>query len=104
MAFNVQLTQAAKVDLAETMDFLTEHAPHQAQKWFDGLFASMESLSEMPTRHALISESPRLNRDLRAHLYYSHRIVYEVNVASQTVSIIRIYHFARSPLELENLD
>ena len=92
MAFSVQLTKAAKIDIAESIEFITSHAPGQAQKWFDGLFETMDSLSEMPARHAVIRESTHLNRSLRGLFYYSHRIVYEI-----------VYHFARASLKPEDL-
>ena len=104
MAYKIQLARRAKLDIAETLGFFSEFSPQAAQNWFDGLFEAMESLSEMPARHALIVESARLKRHLRSLPYHSHRIVYEISDTKKVVSIVRIYHSARAPLQSEDLE
>lgn len=57
----------------------------------------------MPLIHPLIPESEDLGRELRSIRYHSHRIVYEVDLPSQTVYVARVYHGARKPLSPEDL-
>jgi plasmid stabilization system protein ParE len=104
MAFDVQFTAAARRDLIETADHLQADAPEYAPRWLNGILTAARSLQEMPLRHALIMEAGRLGRPLRALVYQSHRIVYEVNETNHVVSIIRVYHSSRAPLRLEDLE
>lgn len=103
MAFNVRLTEAAQRDIGEAMDYIAANSPEHARKWFDEFFEVLETLTEMPARHPLITESGHLKRALHSLHYHSHRVVYEINVAQQTVSIVRVYHSSRRPLRLEDL-
>lgn len=103
MAFEVRLTAAAKRDIRDAMDFFQKRSPRIASKWFAGLFEALETLQEMPHRHAFVFEAAQLKRLLRGLPYYSHRVIYEVDESAQTVWILRIYHTSRAPLELESL-
>ncbi len=104
MAFNIRLTHVAQDDVAGTMEFLIGRSPEAAKRWLDGLFEAIESLGELPARHALIAEAARLKRPLRSLPYQSHRVVYEVDETRQIVSIVRVYHFARAPLRPEDME
>lgn len=57
----------------------------------------------MPARHASAAESEELELPLRAMVYQSHRIIYEIDEAAETVTILRVYHSARAPLQPEDL-
>jgi len=75
----------------------------RTQVWYDGLIQAIESLSEMPERFALITESKRLKRSLRAIPYKPHRIIYEIDDLHEIVYIVRLHHFARKPLNMKDL-
>jgi plasmid stabilization system protein ParE len=104
MAFKVQFTAAARRDLLETTDYLRETTPEYAPLWLKGVLTAARSLQEMPSRYALIWETDHLERPLRGLIYQSHRIVYEVNNTTQIVSIVRVYHSARAPLRIEDIE
>ena len=103
MAFKVQLVVAAERDIAEALAFIHGNSPVAAQKWLEALLERIQGLTEMPSRFALITEADELKIPLRSFNHHSHRIVYEVNVATETVSIVRVYHSARAPIQLEDL-
>lgn len=103
MAFKVQIVAAAQRDISEVVDFIHQDSPASAKKWLQGLSAAIQSLAEMPLRFTLIPEAHELKRPLRSFPYYSHRVVYEVEEASKTVSIIRVYHSARALLSPHDL-
>ena len=64
---------------------------------------AIQSLAEMPLRFALIPEADELKRPLRSFPHHSHRVIYQVDEQAQTVSMLRVYHSARAPLQLEDL-
>ena len=104
MAFEVQLSETAKADMKQTTDFIKKRAPASANAWFDGLIDALKSLDEMPARFAVAEESERLGKALRSMPYRTHRVIYQIDEAAQTVSILRVYHSARTPLQLEDLE
>lgn len=103
MAFKVQLSEAARTDMKQTTALISKRAPASADKWFDGLIDALKSLTEMPLRFALMPEANELKRPLRSFPYHSHRVIYQVDEPAQVVSILRVYHSARAPLQLEDL-
>lgn len=104
MAFKVQIVGAAEQDIAEATAFIYDDSPAIADKWLSGLLSAILALSEMPLRFALIPESKELKRPLRGFPYHSHRVVYEVDETTQSVLILRVYHSARAPLRLEDIE
>jgi plasmid stabilization system protein ParE len=103
MAFRIEFARSAELDIIELVDYIAGDSPPMAKKWFDELFASLETLRELPLRHALIPEANDLKRELRSIHHYSHRIVYEVQAAENCVYIVRIYHGARRALTAKDI-
>ena len=103
MAFKIQIVAAAERDIDEALAYIDQSSPDAARRWLESLHEKMEGLAEMPLRFALIAEADELKKPLRGFVYYSHRIVYEVDDATETVSIVRVTHSARAPLSLEDL-
>ena len=102
MGYSVRITASAKQDIADTMQFIELSSTSRARKWLSGLLVAMDSLQEMPVRHALMAEASQL-RPLRALLYHSHRVIYEIDETAHTVAIVRVYHMARKPLDDQGL-
>ena len=98
MAFRIELASAAELDIAEAVEYIAMDSPVMAQKWFDDLFLALEHLRQLPLRHVLIPEAADLKRELRSIHHHSHRVIYEVQEATNTVYIARVYHGARKPL------
>lgn len=103
MAFKVQIVTAAQRDIADVTAFLHAASPDAAQKWLLNLERAIQGLAEMPLRFAQVTEAEELKRPLRSFVYYSHRVIYEVDEPNQIVSVLRVYHSARAPLQLEDL-
>ncbi len=103
MAFKVQIVAAAERDIAEALAFIHQNSPVAAQRWLETLLRKIRGLAEMPFRFALIAEADELKKPLRSFVPHSHRIVYEVDDAAEVVSIVRVYHLSRAPLQLEDL-
>ena len=57
----------------------------------------------MPNRHSVADETRDMENEVRQLLYHSHRVIFRVIEDMQTVSILRVYHSARVPIQLEDL-
>lgn len=104
MAFRVLLSAPAERDIEEAAEFMMTNSFDAAGKWLDGLQKALQSLEEMPARHAVIAEAASLGRPYRSLPYFSHRIVYRVDDQNAQVYVVRVYHNARRPLEEENVE
>ena len=104
MAFSIQVTDLAIDDIEEAVTYIARDSLRVAAKWKDGLEQIVLSLNELPYRFPLIPESSSFEREYRHIIYFSHRIVYRIDEDSQTVYIVRVYHGARRPLSIHDLD
>lgn len=97
MAFRVIVTEPALADIDETTSFMAGESRQAAKNWFDGIWIAFESLKEMPSRYSAL---PGLEAGFvyLSMPYCSHRILYRVDQANNVVYIVRVYHFARKPL------
>ena len=98
MAFRIEISTSAELDIVEAIAHISKDSPVLAKKWFLGLYKIINSLKRLPMRHTLIPEALVIKRPIRSILYNSYRIAYEVNSAQRVVHIVRVYHGARRPL------
>jgi toxin ParE1/3/4 len=103
MTFKVRLSFSAELDLQEAIEFIAKDSKTHAKNWVVEFQKKIESLRELPLRHALIPESNEVELPLRSITHYSHRIIYLVDESSKTVEIVRVYHGARKPLDKDIL-
>lgn len=105
MAFRIQITRPAKRDAQEYAAFIREEhdSPAAAHRWLDGLYAAIKELNDAPKRYSVIPEAVELGCAYRSFVYYSHRIIYEVDEANRLVTIHRVHHGARKALEKGDL-
>ena len=90
--------------MRETADYIRDTADaERARKWKNGVIEAIKSLAEMPLRCALAQESQDVGVELRHLIYLSHRILFRVQEATKTVDVLRVYHSARAPLQLDDL-
>jgi plasmid stabilization system protein ParE len=52
--------------------------PPAAEKWLDGLFDSVERLSNFPESGKWVSEIPR--REIREIIYGNYRVIYRISI------------------------
>lgn len=101
MTYKVRLTFRAREDARESASYLRVRSPESARQWMNGLRKLQEGLAIFPLRFPKVPEAENLHYDYREALHYSHRVIFYVNDENKTVHIVRIYHSARKPLELE---
>ena len=104
MAYKVEISLLARQDIFETTEYIREQSGiPRATRWKNGLISTIKELREMPLRYAVAEESADLRIELRELNYHSHRVIYLVLEDSKTVRVLRVYHSARIPLNLDKL-
>jgi plasmid stabilization system protein ParE len=107
MAFRVEISPEAFGDLDRIALSLQEKATSVvAERWLDGIFASIRSLREMPSRCAIAEESDDLGTEIRLLLHGRRNRRYKVYflIREKTVRILHVRHWARKPVEADELD
>lgn len=102
MTSRLRVTGRAVADGDETHAWLAEHTSlDQADRWYQGLFKQMETLTKHPTRCPRATESDRFPEELRQLLYgkgrNKDRIIFAIRNAD--VVVLFIHHSARKELE-----
>lgn len=101
--FVVVITSRARLDIESAVEWWRENrSAEQAERWYIGIFAALESLSEMPQRCRLVSNHEQLGREVRQLLYgvgssLTHRVFFGID--GQTVTIYRVLHTSQTPPE-----
>lgn len=107
MRYRIVLTSAAKRDLFQNVAWWGQHRSwEQAERWYDGIVATIDTLAERPAR---CSDSPE-NDLLPSGLWQlhfgvgrrtTHRIVF--TIVEHEVRILRVRHTAQQDLTLDDL-
>ena len=103
MAFRVILTDPALAEVEEAADYIWDESPVNARRWLTEFWQAVETLRNMPSRHALIPEAETIGIPYRSLPHHSHRIIYRIVEEQAVVYIVRVYHSARKPLGKEDL-
>ena len=112
MAFRVEIQQQALADLDSIADNIKARSSFaSAEKWFNGLLDDIASLKEIPERCTVAPESEDLDREVRVLLHgrrnRSYKIYFPVHhetAISGIVSILHVRHWARRPVDADELN
>jgi plasmid stabilization system protein ParE len=70
VTYRLRVTAQAMVDADETHAWISDHlSVDQADRWYQGLFKQMETLTRHPTRCPRAAESDKIPEELRELLY-----------------------------------
>jgi toxin ParE1/3/4 len=98
MAYRVELSRRAELDLRRIFEFIYVDQSPAALAWFEGLEELIQSLGELPRSGTATSYDPKLFFLLYGNKPHRYRILYRVDPVSKTVAIRHIRHGARKPL------
>jgi plasmid stabilization system protein ParE len=102
MTYRLRVTAQAVGDADEAYAWIAEHAsPAQAERWYQGLFKQMETLTRHPSRCPLAAESPRFPFEIRQLLYGKRKNKYRIlfTIRNDDVVVLYVHHGARKELE-----
>jgi len=106
MVFRVEISPEAFGDLDRISSYIQEKATAAiAERWFNGIFTAIRSLSETPSRCAVADESAELETEVRLLLHGRRKRRYKIYFAihQETVRIYHVRHWARKPVEADEL-
>ncbi len=93
MKYRVIIQARADADASEIYHRIHQEAPLNADRWLKALWATIESLEDMPRRCRKAAESRRFRRDIRQIMHGVYRILFEID--KDEVHIVHIRHGAR---------
>jgi plasmid stabilization system protein ParE len=102
VTYRLRVTARAVADADETHAWISDHlSVDQADRWYQGLFKQMETLTRHPTRCPRAAESDKFPEELRQLLYgkgkTKHRILFAIR--NDDVVVLYIHHTSRKELE-----
>jgi plasmid stabilization system protein ParE len=104
MAFRVELTKRAEVDLEALYLWVRGRAPHQGEVWFNGLERVILSLDQHPERCPIAPESADPKRPVRVLHYgrarHVYRVLFWIDSADRVVYVLHVRRGARVALRL----
>jgi plasmid stabilization system protein ParE len=99
VTYRLRVTARAVADADEAYAWIAEHlSPDQAERWYQGLFKRMETLTRQPTRCPRAAESDRFPEEL---LYGKRKNKYRIlfTIRNEDVVVLFVHHGARKELE-----
>ena len=97
MSFHVEITANAKAEMLEAYLWIVERSRASAERWLDGLMATINALRDKPARCPLAPESDAFEQPVRQLLYGKRGGVYRIlfQIQGNTVFILHVRHAAR---------
>ena len=98
--WNVIVELPAQQDIAEAHLWLAEREPEAAERWFNSIYDTIESLEIFPERCPLAPESKSFNSEIREIFHgrrqHKYRILF--TVSGSEVHVLHVRHGARLAL------
>jgi plasmid stabilization system protein ParE len=69
MTFDLVYTHQAKRDLNDAADFIAQHAPQSAERWFNGFVAALATLRNDALLYSLAPENEQASVEVRQLIY-----------------------------------
>lgn len=108
MAYRVEISRNAEVDLEELYLWVIARAPQQGAEWYNGLERAVLSLEEHPKRCPVAPESIDPNQPVRVLSYgrkpHVYRVFFTVDDAARIVRVVHVRRGARKPPEPDELN
>lgn len=103
MAFNIEVSEIAEIDIEDVVAFIATDSPQAASRWHVDLWELIFSLRDMPKRFTIIPEAEDLEFPYLSAKHYSHRVIFRIDEAKNTVFVVRVYPGARRSLTESDL-
>ena len=93
MAYKLNWSPSARLDLKDIAAVIAEDNPVAARRFVYSLFQAVERLTDFPDSGRVVPEFG--DPDIREIIRRPCRIVYRINRGNHTVEIARVWHAAR---------
>jgi plasmid stabilization system protein ParE len=102
VTYRLRVTARAVADADEAYAWIAEHlSPVQAERWYQGLFKQMETLTRQPSRCPRATESDKFPEELRELLYGKRNSKYRIVFAIRNEEVVVLYVHRAARKELE---
>ncbi len=99
MKYRVRIHSSAAEDLRAAYRWVNERAPSIAPRWFNGLFAVIDTLERYPRRAPLAPEAEHFGQEIRHLLYgkrrWKYRILFTIDDDARIVHVFHLRHGSR---------
>ena len=102
--YRLEITDRARQDADAAYAWLAENvSPAFAEKWYQGLFKQIETLTKFPARCPVARESRKFDEQIQELIYgkgrhkHKYRILFVIR--EDVVSILYVYHSSRKEVE-----
>ena len=102
MNYRLRVTARAVADADEAHAWIAQNLSlARADRWYQGLFEQMETLTRQPTRCPRAAESDKFSMELRELLYGKGKSKYRVlfTIRADDVIVLFVHHSSRKELE-----
>lgn len=102
MTYRLSVTAHAVADADDAYAWIAEHRSlDQAERWYQGLFKQMETLTRHPLRCPRAAESDKFPEELRELLYGRRKNKYRIifTVRNEDVVVLYVHHAACKEIE-----
>jgi toxin ParE1/3/4 len=89
MKHKVIITPRAEHDLDEIYVYIAAESPETALRWYLGILAAIESLSDFPLRCPLAPESHEMVFELRHLIHGNYRIIFGIHEGEVRIAQVR---------------
>ncbi len=105
MAFQVKVTDAAKVQIRNAYHWHKRNLPLLADSWLDGLLKALDTLKQFPNRCPAAPENDEFREEVRQLLYGKQRNAYRIlfTVQENIVYVLHVRHHAEARLTTEDI-
>jgi plasmid stabilization system protein ParE len=97
--YRVELTEPAKLEIAEAEDWIGAESTAAADRWIEALYDALDGLKTMPARCPLAPENKNHAEEIRQLIYGRYRVLF--TIFPGRVLILHVRHGARLPLRAE---
>jgi len=86
----IVFSKGAQRDLIDTVNYISKDKPKAALKWASEIKKSIQKLSEYPHLGRIVPEFS--DESIREIIKGQYRIVYKIDVDSDTIAILAVHH------------
>lgn len=106
MAYRLVISEIVDLDLQDYFDYIVtkEKAKPPAIKWYSEVMKAIRQVCDYPEKHKKAPEFADSPMDIRESHRHSHRIVFRIDKADQTVYVLRVFHVSRKPLSPKDIE
>ena len=101
MTYRFEISERARADADEAYAWIAQRSLEQAERWYQGLFEQIETLTSHPLLCPVAAEDDKFPEEIREMLYGKRHNKYRIvfTIRDDTVVVLYVRHVARDEIE-----